>query len=202
MTRSDRSRCSPSTPMLSFMTSGAGSRASAPRPARSGCWRSKASRPGAALAAPSSTAARRRPSALSTRAARRAEGGQCGAQGVRPRALISLLTTGASSRQRRGAAHRGGGLQAAFCDGAHQQLHRPRLRLRELRHPWPREDEDPYRARADSGAGPRIKCGPATQSGGAPWSVRCRCATPADPSSAFQHRRSAGPTAGKPRPPL
>ena len=44
--------------------------------------------------------------------------------------------------------------------------------------------------------------GPATPSGCAPWSARCRCATPADPSSAFRHRQSTGPAAGKPRPPL
>jgi len=44
--------------------------------------------------------------------------------------------------------------------------------------------------------------GPATPSGCAPRSARCRCATPTDPSSVFRHRRSTGPAAGKPRPPL
>ena len=63
MTRSGRSRgrCSPLAPMSSFITSGTGPRASAPRRAGSGRWRSRASRPAAALAARSSTAARRRP---------------------------------------------------------------------------------------------------------------------------------------------
>ena len=86
MTRSDRSRgrCSPSAPMSLFMTSGAGSRASAPRRARSGRWRSRASRPAAALAARSSTAARRRPfgfACTGREACRRAGGVEPGAYG-------------------------------------------------------------------------------------------------------------------------
>ena len=59
MTRGGRSRgrCCPTAPMSWFMTSGAGCLASAPRRARSGRWRSRASRPTAAPAARSSTAA-------------------------------------------------------------------------------------------------------------------------------------------------
>ena len=64
----------PSGPTSWFMTSAAGCPASAPRPARSGRCRSRASRPTAAPAARSNTAARRPPSASGARAARRATG--------------------------------------------------------------------------------------------------------------------------------
>ena len=85
-------------------------------------------------------------------------------------------------------------LQPAFGDGADQQPPRPQLQLRDPLHPRACEDESPYRAGAGGDDG---RCGPATQSGCARWSVRCRCAIPADPSAAFRHRRSTGPAAGR-----
>ena len=94
-------------------------------------------------------------------------------------------------------------LQAAFCDGADQQPHRPGLRLRDPLHPRPCQDEGPYRAGAggDDGAGIGAGAGrPATPSGCARWSAWCRCATPADASSAFRHRRSTRPAAGRRNP--
>ena len=105
-----RGRCSPTAPMSWFMTSGAGSRASAPRQARSGRWRSRASRPTVASAALSSTAARRRPSASSARAATRAtaRAGWSPESTAASCASISTVTTGASSPPRRGAARRCG----------------------------------------------------------------------------------------------
>ena len=53
-------------------------------------------------------------------------------------------------------------LQAAFCDGADQQPHRPGLRLRDPLHPRPCQDEGLYRAGAggDDGAGIGAGTGP------------------------------------------